>query len=300
MIEVSDLAKKKNKRKTMKGAPSWLVLALVIIIYVVYTNFFAEKPEPTIVDGSAQVSIIDVGQGDSVLIRTKDETVLIDAGPASAKNDLREYLISQGVESIDFAVFTHPHEDHIGGAAMVMDEFDVKNVILPNAVHTSATFENMIEAIENSDAVSHQAIYGTEFMAGGIRLTVLAPISEEYDELNDYSVVIRVDYGETSFMFTGDAEALVEREMLDKYSGAMLDCDFMKAGHHGSSTSNTREFLEAVSPDIVAISCEIGNSYGHPHKEVMADLADMGVDVYRTDTMGTLVFVTDGKEISVK
>ena len=294
------MAKKKNKRKTMTGAPSWLVLAAVILIYVVYTNYFAPGPEPTVVDGNAEISVIDVGQGDAILIQTASEVVLIDAGPGSSKNALLDYLVFRGVESIDYAVFTHPHEDHIGGAAMVMENFAVKNVILPDVVHTSSTFENMIDAIEKSGAAVHQAIYGTEYDIGGIRLTILAPISKEYDELNDYSVVVRMDYGETSFMFTGDAEALVERQMLEKYSPAMLDCDFMKASHHGSSTSNTREFLEAVSPDIIAISCGKGNSYGHPHKEVMAEFADMGVDIYRTDTMGTLVFVTDGKEIKAK
>ena len=284
----------------MTGAPSWLVLAAVILIYVIYTQFFSPAPESTVVDGNAEISIIDVGQGDAILIKTASEAVLIDAGPGSSKNTLREYLTSRGVETIDYAIFTHPHEDHIGGAAMVMNDFAVKNVILPDVVHTSATFENMIDVIEKSGAEVHQALYGTQYDIGGIRLTILAPISEEYSDLNDYSVAVRIDFGETSFMFTGDAEALVESQMLAKYSPAMLDCDFMKAAHHGSSTSNTREFLEAVSPDIVAISSEKGNSYGHPHKEVIADLNDMGVDIYRTDTMGTLVFITDGKEIKAK
>lgn len=290
----------KSKRRTMKDATSWWILAVVVVVYLIYTNFFAPSPEPTIVEGTAEVSVIDVGQGDAILIRTNSECVLIDAGPASSKKILREYLVSNGVDSIDYAVFTHPHEDHIGGAAMIMSEFDIENVILPDVVHTSDTFENMINAIENSGATVHQASCQDEYNIGGIRLTVLAPISEEYDELNNYSVVIRMDYGETSFLFTGDAEAESESQMLAKHGAAMLDCDFYKVAHHGSTTSNTKEFLLAVSPDIAVISCEKGNSYGHPHKEVVAELTDMGIDIYRTDISGTLVFVTDGKEITAK
>ena len=183
---------------------------------------------------------------------------------------------------------------------MVMTNYDVKNVILPGVEHTSATFENMIDAIEESGAEVYQASPADIYDVGSLRLTVLAPISDEYESLNDYSVVIRVDFGDTSFMFTGDAEAVSEEEMLRKFSAKTLDCDFLKAGHHGSSTSNTRAFLEAVSPDIVTISCEKNNSYGHPHREVIADLADMGPAVYRTDSMGTIVFVSDGKEIKAK
>ena len=146
----------------------------------------------------------------------------------------------------------------------------------------------------------YQAHYGDEYEVGSLRLTVLGPVSEEYESLNDYSVVLRVDFGETSFMFTGDAEALSEREILAKFSPAMLDCDFLKVGHHGSTTSNTEEFLRAVSPDIATISCATGNSYGHPHREILSRLDELDIKVYRTDISGDLVFISDGKEISAK
>lgn len=282
----------------MRNIPTWVILIAVIIVYAVCRQFFAPKLTPTVPEGNAEINIIDVGQGDSILIRTPKGTVLIDAGTNDSEEALKKYLDDRDVRDIDYAVFTHPHEDHIGGADMIMKNYNVKNVILPDAVHPTTSYEKMMKAIEKSDAEVYRAVPDDVYEIDGLRLTVLAPISDEYERLNDYSVVIRADYGKTSFLFTGDAEVVSESEMIERYGETLLDCDFLKVGHHGSYSSSSLDFLRAVSPKIAAISCGKDNPYGYPHRETTANLGKLGIEVYRTDLSGSLVFVSDGKTIT--
>lgn len=305
---------KKGKRihtKGFKGSIAVLViLAVIAICYFGYTYALPAIMQNTEtetnasqyipVDGEMEVHIIDVGQGDSSLIISGDGVILIDAGPGSAEQSLHDYLNDVGITRIDYAIFTHPDEDHIGGADMIMKDFDVKNVIMPNCVKTTKTYENMISAIEASDADVIQAVSGTEYALGDIKFKVLAPNSDSYDDTNNYSVVIKLSYGNSTFMFTGDAEKDSESEILNTYNAAELDCDFLKVGHHGSTTSTSKAFLTAVSPSIASISCGEGNKYGHPHTETLEKLKKAGVEVYRTDLLGTIVFVCDGQTITVK
>ena len=225
--------------------------------------------------------------------------MIIDAGPADAKNDLRNYIQKLGITEFEYAVFTHPHEDHIGGADMVVNEFNVKNIIMPNATSTSATFERLLTAIEEKDTNVTEAVSGNKYYIGDANFTILAPNNDSYNSLNDYSVVIRFVYGNTSFMFTGDAESLSESEILDIYPTSSLKCDVLSAGHHGSSTSNSEDFVYAVNPETVLISCGEGNSYGHPHREALTLFEKIGAKVYRTDIEGSIVIKSDGNTISV-
>ena len=169
-----------KRRYNNKGRLTmWVAFVVFAAVYFAFSYFNSGSPLP-VANGELEIHIIDVGQGDSALLRTEDAVVLIDAGPRSAKPDLERYLDSLGVEGIDYAIFTHPHEDHIGGADMVMTNYDVKNVILPGVEHTSATFENMIDAIEESGAEVYQASPADIYDVGSLRLTVLAPLSDEY------------------------------------------------------------------------------------------------------------------------
>ena len=180
---------------------------------------------------------------------------------------------------------------------MVLSTYNVKRVIMPNATATTKTFERMMDAIEAEGCAVIEATPDLVFTVGELTCTVLAPISEKYSETNNYSVVIRADYGETSVLFTGDAEVDSEAEMLTRYRlKGMLDCDILKSGHHGSDTSSGQEFLDAVTPVFAVISVGEGNTYDHPKQVTLTKYEAMGMIIYRTDKEGSIVFTTTGGE----
>ncbi|MBQ1956674.1 MAG: ComEC/Rec2 family competence protein [Clostridia bacterium] len=289
---------------------TFVVLIVVALCYLGYTYLApmlgigltetgSETRQPVTLDGEMQLHVIDVGQGDSTLIMSKDGIVLVDAGPGSAEDSLVEYLKDVGITTIDYAIFTHPDEDHIGGADVVINNFEVKNVIMPNATKTTKTFEKMIEAIEQSNANVIEATSGASYTLGDIAFRILAPNKASYSATNNYSVVVKLTYGNNTFMLTGDAESESESEILAKYPASELRADFLKVGHHGSSTSTSTAFLTAVSPSIASISCGEDNKYNHPHRETIEKLQGANIKVYRTDLLSTIVFVCDGNTISV-
>ena len=258
--------------------------------------------------GEVVFHFIDVGQGDAILITTPWGNMLIDSGDtgSDARNSLVSYLASQGVKSFEYVVFTHPDADHIGSGDYILLNYDVKNVIMPDATKTTQVYKRLIAAIESTDvnliligedtSVCEQ--YGYIFNIGSMVNTVLAPINDDKDA-NEMSVVIRTDFGDTSALFTGDAESGSESDMLATYKNGELDCDILKVGHHGSGTSTTDSFLAAVSPEIAVISCGTGNSYGHPHSQVVQRLEKQGIDTYRTDLLGHIVIKTNGKIVEI-
>ena len=288
---------------------SKLLLSLIAIIILAIgtwkSGLVDEFVSSVEVDGSAEIHIVDVGQADCTLILTEDGNILIDAGDIDTKEDVAAYLQSVGVRELAYAVFTHPDADHIGGAATVLRGFDVENVILPvldeSDVPTTKVYAEMLTALEEDESITViGAEAGTTYQLGDLHFEILAPLSDNYSNINNYSVSIMFDFGNTSMLFTGDALEQSEREMLEKYSASKLKADFFQAGHHGASNANTVEFMRAVSPSIVAVSCGADNKYGHPTKEALAAYAEVGATVYRTDELGTIIFVTDGKEIVKK
>ncbi len=301
---------KKNNGGAIFTVVTLIVLVIAALCYFGYTYLApmlgigsaeteSETRPPVILDGEMQLHVIDVGQGDSTLIISNDGVVLIDAGPGSAEDSLVEYLEAVGVTTIDYAIFTHPDEDHIGGADVVMKNFEVKNVIMSNATKTTRTFEKMIDAIEQSDANVIEATSGASYTLGDIAFRILAPNKSSYSATNNYSVVVRVTYGNKTFMLTGDAESESESEILAKFPVSELRSDFLKVGHHGSTSSTSSTFLNAVSPSMASISCGDGNKYGHPHRETINKLEAKNIAIYRTDLLGTIVFVCDGNTIAV-
>lgn len=244
------------------------------------------------------IHMIDVGQADSILIMTPNGNMLVDAGCRASKTALKNYLDGQGIKEFEYVIFTHAHEDHIGGAAMIMKDYKVKNVIMPDATATTAVFEDMIDAIEESKANVIKATPGYTFNIGNLKNTVLGPVKSDYD-VNNTSVVVKSEFGSSSIMLTGDAEEISEKDILATFDSSALDCDILKVGHHCSTTSTCKEFLSAVSPKIALISVGTGNSYGHPHKESYERLQDFGAKIYRTDVSGSVVIKTDGKTIKV-
>ena len=245
---------------------------------------------------SLEVHFLDVGQGDATLILCGDNAMLIDAGNNSWGDEVRDYLEYQGVESLDYVIGTHPDADHIGGLDVVLEAFDCGTVIMPDYEKDTQTYEDVLAAMDQKGYELTLPEVGTVCQLGEAAFTIVAPCGEYGDNANDYSVGILLEHGENRFLFTGDAEEDAENDMLG--SGIDLSADVFKAAHHGSSTANTEAFLEQVNPEYVVISCGEGNSYGHPHAEVMNRLRELGIQVFRTDEQGTVVAMSDGSSIS--
>jgi len=224
--------------------------------------------------------------------------MLIDAGNTGQDNLILGYLVSYGVKKLDYIVATHPHADHIGAMASVIRAMEsVGEVIMPDAINTTRSFENMLDAIEEKGVPITIPNPGHVITMDEANIQVLAPNGAGYSDLNDYSIVLRVEFGSSVFLFTGDADTKSENEQLA--SGFPLSADVLKVGHHGSRTSSNQNYLNAVAPLFAVISCGQGNTYGHPHSEAMARLVDTGAAIYRTDLNGTVTFTTDGVNISV-
>lgn len=272
-------------------------------IFALLFTFIACDAEPTDspsipTDGKTlTVSFLDVGQGDASFIELPSgKTMLIDASESAYSDTIEQYIRGRGYSKIDYLVATHPHADHIGGMRAIVEAFDIGEVWMPNADSTSTTYEKLLTAIDDKGLTIRTAKAGKVILEDeSLRIALLAPCGEEYADLNDYSAVIKLTYGATDFLFTGDAETLSEEEMLD--SGADLSADVLKVGHHGSSTSSSDAFLKAVSPTYGVISCGKDNSYGHPHDEILSAAARYNITLCRTDLSGNIVFVSDGSEV---
>ena len=248
------------------------------------------------VNGNLKVHFINVGQADSILIQQGSKFMLIDAGNNGDGKLVKNYLLKQGVKSLDYVIGTHPHEDHIGGLDYIINDFNIGKIYLPKVTSTTKAFGDVIVAIKNKGLKVAEPKPGETFNLGSAKCTILAPNSSKYKDSNNYSVVVKLEFGSNSFLLTGDAEDISESEILAK--GFNVKADLLKVGHHGSSSSTTEEYLAKVNPKYAVISCEIGNVYGHPHKETMDKLKNKNILVYRTDELGTIVATSNGKTIS--
>ena len=223
--------------------------------------------------------------------------MLIDAGTNASTGTLLNDIKGLGISRFDVVVATHPHEDHIGGMDAVINQFGICQVYMPNVTTSTNTFKDVLTAIKNKGLTVTAPTPGTSFYLGDAQCTILAPNSQTYDDLNNYSIVIKVVFGNTSFLFTGDAQVQSEQEMLSK--GYDLKSDVLKVGHHGSDTATSSGFLKAVAPKYAVISVGAGNDYGHPHQITLDKLATAGVRVYRTDLNGTITIASDGSVLTV-
>ncbi len=275
---------------------SYILIPLIAVLLNLHTGEIIGASKLQLLN----VSVIDVGQGDSILIKTPNyKNILIDAGPDESKNKLIGYLKAQNIKKIDVLVATHPHEDHIGGMDDIVKSFDIGNVYMPRAQTNTYTFENLLRAIKNKNLKVNTAKAGVQLNIDPlVKIKMLAPNSAKYEDLNNYSAVIKLQYNKTSFLFQGDAGTLSEKEMLR--AGCDLRADVLKVGHHGSNYSTSVKFLKAVLPKFAAISVGKNNRYRHPAKTTISKLQKQGVKTYRTDTYGTVVFISDGNTIFVK
>jgi len=244
-----------------------------------------------------EVHVIDVGQGDSILIRTPEgKTALIDGG---YDNGLAlAYLREQGISQIDVMVASHPHADHIGGLVEVLRALPVKGFWTSGATHTTGTYEQLLDAIDAARVPYYEVQRGDTIPLGRLSFEVLHS-NPDADDLNNTSVVLRLAYGNVSFLFTGDVEAAAELDMLSTVR-ERLNATILKVAHHGSRTSSTAGFLAAVQPRIAVYSAGRDNNYGHPHRETIQALQQIGAEVYGTDEHGTIVIVTDGVDYQIQ
>ena len=247
------------------------------------------------VEGNLNVYYFDVGQADSILLENNGKYMLIDAGNNADGEPLVEYFNDLGIESFEYVIATHAHEDHIGGMDDVINNFEVKNFYMPDVVTTSKTFENLLGALESRSVAFQTPEIGSLFVFGGCKFEVLH-VGTESDDLNDTSIVVRGLYGNNSFIFMGDATSNVEEKLLNDN----IDSDVLKVGHHGSKYSSTVSFLKKVTPQYAIISVGKNNSYGHPHDVTFSKLNDVGAKIYRTDEDGTIIVSSDGENVTFK
>ena len=256
------------------------------------------QPVETTVSGETlTVQFIDVGQADCALLECGGEFLLIDGGNRDDSQLVVSFLEQQGVEELSAVVCTHAHEDHVGGLPAVLAVYPTKAVYAPTKTYSSNIFDKFVYYTDQQGLDITIPAPGDQFSLGGAAVTVLGPV-KSYAETNNTSIVLRVEYGKTSFLFTGDMETEAENDMLDYWEGKMdWKTDVLKVGHHGSNTSTGYRFLNEVSPGQAVISVGTGNTYGHPHKEPMSRLNQAQVTVFRTDELGTIQAVSDGEGI---
>lgn len=257
----------------------------------------AKAPDTSKPEGTLEVHYIDDGQGDATLIKCGSHAMLIDGGNNNKGTTVQLYLKKQGVESLDYVIGTHPDADHIGGLDVIVYKYNCDTVIMPDYEKDTKTYQELVDVIHDKNMKITYPVVGEQYALGEAKFTIIAPNSNSYGgNANDYSVAILLEYGKNRFLFTGDAEEASEAEMLT--NGIDISADVYKVAHHGSRSASTQEFLNAVHPKYAVISCGEGNSYGHPHAEVLNRLRSMGVEVFRTDEQGSIIASSDGENIT--
>ena len=275
----------------------FLILSLLLSGCVIILEGPAETAAPVSGEGLT-IHFIDVGQADCALLECDGKYMLVDGGNVEDGQLVISYLQQQGVEELEAVVCSHAHEDHMGGLPAVLAVYPTKAVYAPTRTYSSRVFDDFVYYTDQQRLEITLPEPGDSFALGETKVTVLGP-TKSYADPNDTSIVLRVEYGETSFLFTGDMETAAENDMLDYWEGKMnWKVDVLKVGHHGSETSTGYRFLHELDPEYGVISVGEGNTYGHPHEEPMSRLKDAGVILFRTDELGTVIAGTDGKEVS--
>ncbi|UBL05546.1 ComEC/Rec2 family competence protein [Clostridium perfringens] len=274
------------------------IIGIIVVLLAGYFGIDLTQDSKVPKDSELMISYMDVGQGDAAYIKVNGNDILIDAGPRSNSKELLEQLKAKNIDDFELVIATHPHEDHIGGMVDVFKEYEVKAFYSPKITHTTKTYENLVKAVKDEGLKTKELKGGMVIDLGeGAKFEVFTPQKSEYEELNDYSPIMKLSFGDTSYLFTDDAEKLAEEEALAKYKNS-LDSDVIKFGHHGSSSSSSNAFIEAVSPKYGIISCAKDNKYGHPHRETLDIIKKYNIKTFRTDTDGEIILTSDGKSIN--
>lgn len=299
------MKKRKNNTKLISG-----VVIFIIAVLAFAGSRLIKDPETLFEDTGLRnsqqsesnmmyVDFIDVGQGNCTLVHMGDTAILVDSGEVGAAQTVISYIKNLGIDELDCVLVTHPHSDHMGAMTKILYEFEIKDLIMPeipeDIIPTNSTYEKFLTAVSDTAENVIPAEAGMTYSYGEMNLEILAPL-HGYDNLNDMSAVSRVSFGETSVMFMGDASTAVEKDLLN--TGKDFSADIINIGHHGSKTASSQKWLEAVNPGFAVICCGAGNEYGHPHSVVTERLDNIGIEYYRTDLNGTVVFQSISKEFT--
>lgn len=246
-------------------------------------------------DDMLEVHFLDIGQGDSTLIKYGEHAMLIDAGENDSGTKVQAYLKSQGVTQLDYVIGTHPDSDHIGGLDVIIYKFDCDRVMIPDYQKNTKTYRDVLAAMDNKAYHNTLPVPGSQYSLGDAVFTIIAP-NGNYSSANNNSIGLLLRYGERTFLFTGDAEEEAETDIVA--NGIDIDCDVYQVGHHGSKSSSSEVLLNAASPAYAVISCGEDNQYGHPHAQTLNNFRYRQIQVFRTDEQGTIVAKTDGTTIT--
>ena len=297
---------RKSKRKQKKLGKllfSFLLLLILAATGYLYNEGYlplpgtdTTAPSALPVDGLLTVHYIDVGQADCTLLICDGEYLLIDGGENGDGDEVAAYLQALGVTKLDLVVGTHAHSDHIGGLDEVLELIPAEEVWYPEYRHGTKTESDFLAAAEAQGLAPLQPELGATYALGDAVVTVLGPVEAKYSDENDTSIVLLVQFGSTRFLFCGDASAPAEEDMLEYWDDSYFRADVLKVSHHGSQSSSTTDFLAAIDPAYGIISS--GGEYGHPHQTTLDKLGDAEILIFRTDMLGSIVFVSDGTELA--
>ena len=305
------------KQKTKRKIISFFIILIFFVVSFFLDNTFLFKLKDSILkdinpsidafdklsidfnmvdlDNDLIVFFLDVGQADSILIKSQDEFMLIDAGNNVDGIKLVNYFKSLGIDEFKYVIGTHAHEDHIGGMDYIIKNFKIKNFYMPDDVTTTKSFYDILDALESKDIVFKVPEIGSVLKLGNSEIDIVY-VGSNKEDLNDTSVIVKLIYKNTSFLFTGDATSNVEREIIN----SDLKSNVLKVGHHGSKYSSSAVFLNKVKPEYAIISCAEINDYGHPHKVVIDKLSKLGAQIFETSKLGTIVAISDGEQITFR
>lgn len=287
----------KEIKSFLRFAKKYPIIAGIIVIILIGVFIFSRFSDkgatklPSDASEGLYVHYIDIGQGDAELVSCDGEYMLIDGGDVDKGEALAEYLEENGVERLEYVVCTHGHADHCGGLDEVISGFEVGEVLTSPYPGDRKVYEVFVDTCEECGVNVSAPEMGESFFLGEASFNFIGPL-EDYDDLNANSLVMRLEYGQTSFLFTGDTTARAEKDLCNE--GVKLKCDVLKVAHHGSSGSSCYRFLYEAQPSIAVISCGKDNSYGHPHEETVSRLVDCDARIYRTDTDGSVIIFSDG------